>query len=368
MTAPLKPLLIQHPDPLMMTASLKRNRHVGQINNELPATPLKGNQNAGKRRRPFTLLYNEMGSPFLPTPDGSPQTHDRFCYTPSSPFKTDFFSKITDLRSGGSSEVKLAWPKEANFANGNDPVVLKMLSTSCNNASTERELWCLQNLEHPFLCHSSNSLGCPSIMEDDLGVTLVCEFANCGDCLELIEDRKVLGKDIARDLFGQLLKAVAFLHQNGVAHCDIKLENIMLHKVGDNNLCIKLGDFGLSRVGALGDDIENITQQSGSSMWMAPEQHDNRSFNGKSADMWSCGIALFIMLTGRPPFFKATPSDPYYQQIDKKSFFDSVDCVTPDAKDLISRLLSPRPKDRPTADEALRHSYFLDHKSHQTTS
>jgi serine/threonine protein kinase len=90
------------------------------------------------------------------------------------------------------------------------------------------------------------------------------------------------------------------MHSNDIAHRDIKPENLLL----DKNYNLKIADFGLSA--ALPKDGEKYTEQCGSQTFMLPEIHQNKSYDGKQADLFAASVVLFIMLTGFPPFTKAS--------------------------------------------------------------
>jgi serine/threonine protein kinase len=266
------------------------------------------------------------------------------------------FSNIISIGFGGFSTVSSAVSRKTNTQ-----VALKILTADALQGTIDREAWCLENILHPNVLHSFMSR---SSFMADCSTVLCFEYANCGDCFDLIERSKCLDTDLASDLFGQLVEAVAYLHRNGVVHLDIKTENIMLHTSSETgNLRIKLGDFGLCAVADLGDDLDHCNQRCGSPNTMAPEQHLVGTFNGKFADMWSCGIVLFNMLTGRSPMTEATLVDPLYTHIFNcrhTQFWASAGMlVTPKAQDLINSLLRAQPHQRLCAQGARMHQFFL---------
>ena len=106
-----------------------------------------------------------------------------------------------------------------------------------------------------------------------------------------------MGEDAGRYFFNQLIDVVDYIHKQGVAHRDIKLENIGI----DNELKIKLLDFGL----ASQRNIDNLTDSVGSRQYMAPEVHQNEAHSGEIADFFSVGVILFQIVTGHSPFESA---------------------------------------------------------------
>ena len=155
----------------------------------------------------------------------------------------------------------------------------------------ERERWCLENISHPnVLSQASHAvrrslgLGNSCTFTNARGsVTLVQEYANKGDLFYHIERNRFLPEIDAMSIFDQLLCAVACLHTNGVVHLDLKCENVFLQQASPaGKLEVKLGDFGLVKVKALGDSIEDVTDHSGTENSMSPESLRRRlGFDGK---------------------------------------------------------------------------------------
>lgn len=120
---------------------------------------------------------------------------------------------------------------------------------------------------------------------------------------------------VARTYFVQLIDAIDSCHKKGIVHRDIKLQNFFL----DRHYCLKLGDFGLCRVFknqgmGLGDRDLMTTFWAGTKGYQCPEMLEDKAY-GRGCDIFSCGVALFIMLTGYPPFEDATKSDHWYKAL-----------------------------------------------------
>ena len=151
--------------------------------------------------------------------------------------------------------------------------------------------------------------------------------------------------------FKDICLGVKYLQVNGIIHRDIKLENIMI----DKHLVIKIGDFGLAKL--IDDDITNTT--CGSTHIMAPEILKKTAY-GKESDLWSLGVLLFGMITGEECLYKGIGRLEYERRI---KHFVQVDFpghteLTPEAKDLIAKMLTADPKKRATIDEVLAHPWF----------
>jgi len=289
----------------------------------------------------------------------------------------DCMSHFSDLAVIGSGNF--ATVQRSIHTQTQRPVVLKTLfkSTSLQRAGfVKRERWCLENVRHPNIIRTVdvvvNEVGGSSFKKADGSIVLVQECANAGDLFDFVEKSSCnICETQTKSLIEQLLQAMFHLHLSGIAHLDVKIENILLHReANSSHLQLKLADFGLSRVSDLGDDIDAVTERNGTIEYMAPEMHEKtKSFGGKQADMWAVGICLFVMLTGFPPMTIAKSSCPWFLLISRRRFdlyWEKVDRILKQngrkvpsffAKDLVNRLLTANPSSRLTAEEALRHPF-----------
>ncbi|CAI5723746.1 unnamed protein product [Hyaloperonospora brassicae] len=220
---------------------------------------------------------------------------------------------------------------------------------------------------------------------------LVMAKATKGNLKSLMQRKRMLPEALAGKLSQQIARAVVFLHDMGVLHCDLKPDNILLSdaktanqdngenspvmrrashvksaqdphadvKVNDYN--VELCDFGLSvkvpdvRFFKLTGDVHKVpfTKVTGTSGYIAPELLQQQPY-GKPVDMWSVGIIIFEMLTGYQPFYP-----PHVCIEEDADFSDRVwKTISADAKDLVQRLLERDPTKRLTAAEALAHTWF----------
>jgi serine/threonine protein kinase len=110
------------------------------------------------------------------------------------------------------------------------------------------------------------------------------------------------------------MNAVHYMHERGIAHRDIKPENILLTE----NYTLKLADFGFATP-LIGKDKSGVLHTKlGTEGYMAPEIQ-TKNYEGAKADIFSCGVILFIMYTASPPFERSVPGDPYYKLIKDKN-------------------------------------------------
>lgn len=148
-----------------------------------------------------------------------------------------------------------------------------------------------------------------------------------------------------------IVRVVAHCHALGVVHRDLKPENFLLASKDEPEPMLKATDFGLSAFFRPGQIFTDVV---GSAYYVAPEVL-RRSY-GKEADIWSCGVVLYIMLSGVPPFWGETEQQIFDSvlkgELDLTS--DPWPKISESAKDCVRRMLNPDPKKRATADEVSR--------------
>eukprot|EP01124_Arcella_intermedia_P024073 TRINITY_DN3980_c0_g1_i2.p1 TRINITY_DN3980_c0_g1~~TRINITY_DN3980_c0_g1_i2.p1 ORF type:complete len:278 (-),score=55.88 TRINITY_DN3980_c0_g1_i2:15-848(-) len=247
------------------------------------------------------------------------------------------------LGTGSFSHVKLAVHKETEerFAM---KIIDKKRSLQSNKNYVD-EVKILHKINHP------NVLKLHDAFETDSSLYLVLELVTGGDLLDRILNSKKISEEHARIYFKQLLKAVKYLHDNGIVHRDIKPENVLLKN--KKTKVIKLSDFGL----AVEFEPNTLLKNScGTPQYAAPEILNPLSKgHNKCCDLWSLGVNLFILLSGTLPWDESTGS--ISKQILSASYSfkaKSWNNISPEAKDLISKLLVVDVTKRMTVDEALQ--------------
>ncbi|POM79347.1 CAMKK/CAMKK-META protein Kinase, partial [Phytophthora palmivora] len=113
-----------------------------------------------------------------------------------------------------------------------------------------------------------------------------------------------LNAELTRTFFTHLIEGIDFLHENKIIHRDIKPGNLLLRTVDDNEVILKIADFGVSH--EMEHDNEDLRQTAGTAIFMAPEMLTGDSFQGKPVDIWACGITLYMFVYGHPPFIAQT--------------------------------------------------------------
>ncbi len=217
--------------------------------------------------------------------------------------------------------------------------------------STEfyNELEVLKALDHP------NIIKLFDCYQDKSYYYMVEEYCSGGDLFDYIQKEKFFTERKAGTIFNQLLSAVNHLHKKRIVHRDLKPENIVLIEAKNKDVFIKLIDFGTS----ITIKGKNLTQELGTIYYIAPEVFMN-NYNEK-ADIWSCGIILYTMLCGHPPFCGNKENTIKSKILHSKLIFPSKEfkSVSKEAIEYIKHLLSYNPDQRPTAEEALNNKWLL---------
>jgi [calcium/calmodulin-dependent protein kinase] kinase len=158
-------------------------------------------------------------------------------------------------------------------------------------------------------------------------------------------------ESVVRKYTWDILDGLAYLHAHRIIHRDIKPENILLSATDS----VKLADFGVSDMFEGDDDATRATD--GTPAFMPPEAFEAAKFSGRRADIWSLGVTLFTLLTGRTPFCGNSYMDIYNAVLYSEP--DYPDYLTPSAIDMLRGLLAKDPKARMTLEELRRHPWVL---------
>jgi len=201
---------------------------------------------------------------------------------------------------------------------------------------------------------------------------LYLEMADAGTLFTRVIETGSLTEDEARPFMAQLASAVSYLHSEGIVHCDIKLENILL-----KDEQIKLCDFGLAHAFARppwgGKPLATpLTKVCGSKSYCAPEVLSGSPYDGYGADMWSCGVCCFAMHAGFFPLEEASTSDWRFGRLRHADtsglsptmiifgFYERECSFSPTMIDLIDGLLALEPSRRLTAEQMRSHELLVD--------
>ncbi|XP_054801131.1 CBL-interacting serine/threonine-protein kinase 23-like [Prosopis cineraria] len=210
----------------------------------------------------------------------------------------------------------------------------------------KREISTMKLIRHP------NVIRLYEVMASKTKIYIVLEFVTGGELFDKISSKGRLKEDEARKYFQQLICAVDYCHSRGVFHRDLKPENLLL----DANGVLKVSDFGLSALPQQVREDGLLHTTCGTPNYVAPEVIHNKGYDGAKADLWSCGVILFVLLAGFLPFEESNLVALY-----KKIFKADFTCpqwFSTSAKKLIKRILDPNPATRITMAELIENEWF----------
>ena len=216
-----------------------------------------------------------------------------------------------------------------------------------------KEIEILIKLEHP------NIIKIYEYYTDDINFYLITDYISNGELYNYVYKSKSLNERQTQYIMQQLLCAVNYLHLNNIAHRDIKLENILVEQEIESNgeqlLNVKLIDFGTSNY-VKTENTNNFTVKVGSPFYMAPEVL-NKKYNNK-CDIWSCGVIMFMLLRGHPPF-KGENQEELFKSIQNDIInYDEMTELSELSRDLMSKMLERNVDLRYSADECLKHKWM----------
>ncbi|CAM0907551.1 unnamed protein product [Alopecurus aequalis] len=209
-----------------------------------------------------------------------------------------------------------------------------------------REICTMKLIQHP------NVVRLHEVMGSKARIFIVLEYVTGGELHDIIVDRGSLKDDEARKYFQQLINAVDYCHSRGVYHRDLKIENLLLDTAGN----LKVSDFGLSAISeqVKADGLLHTT--CGTPNYVAPEVIEDKGYDGAPADLWSCGVILFVMLAGFLPFEDDNVAS-LYKKISGAQF-NCPSWFSDGAKKLIAKILDPNPSTRITIAQLLKDRWF----------
>ncbi|TWU77064.1 hypothetical protein ED733_007968 [Metarhizium rileyi] len=205
----------------------------------------------------------------------------------------------------------------------------------------EREVAILKLIEHP------NIMKLYDIWENRSEIYLILEYIDQGDLFTFINSRGRLTEEVSMCFFRQMMSAISYCHSFNVCHRDLKPENILITA----DLQIKIADFGMAALHQTA--THQLATACGSPHYAAPELLKNKQYRGDRADIWSMGVILYAMLSATLPF-----DDPDLRVMmakTKKGHYEMPKFLSPEAEDLIRRMLQVNPDRRITMKDIWKH-------------
>ena len=259
------------------------------------------------------------------------------------------YNKTQILGSGAFGEVWLVKHKDLkkDFA-------MKLIQKKKNKPSEEKEILneieILKNLDHPKILKIIDFFSTSKLYY------IITEYCPDGELFNEIIKVGKFDEGQSAFIMNQIFKAITYCHSLNIIHRDLKPENIMITDREKNGcLQVKIIDFGTAKISEKGQSENRYV---GSSYYMAPEVI-KRKYNEK-CDLWSCGVIMYILLSGRPPFDGNDDNEILENvkigEYDMKSY--PFPTLSEECKDLIKKLLTYEPNKRISAADALKHPWF----------
>eukprot|EP01113_Clastostelium_recurvatum_P032458 TRINITY_DN4177_c0_g1_i1.p1 TRINITY_DN4177_c0_g1~~TRINITY_DN4177_c0_g1_i1.p1 ORF type:complete len:718 (+),score=162.91 TRINITY_DN4177_c0_g1_i1:287-2440(+) len=248
------------------------------------------------------------------------------------------------LGTGATGKVKLGFHKETGFKVAVKIISKEMLSTRPSmRKKVEREIVVMKVVDHP------NVLRLFDVYETSRYLFLILEYVEGGELFDYLINKGTLEPAEALHFFQQLIRGLDHCHTHIICHRDLKPENLLL----DAERNIKIADFGMAtlmRKGSL------LSTSCGSPHYASPEVVMGLKYAGTGADIWSCGVILYALLTGKLPF-----DDDNIRKLLSKvkaGVFTMPQFLHKDAQDLITRMLTADPAKRITMAEVKAHPWY----------
>ncbi|XP_050081631.1 phosphorylase b kinase gamma catalytic chain, liver/testis isoform isoform X3 [Anopheles aquasalis] len=219
--------------------------------------------------------------------------------------------------------------------------------------ATRQEIQILrQVMGHKFIIELQD------VFESDAFIFLVFELCRQGELFDYLTSVVTLSEKKSRYIMRQIFEGVDYIHSKNIVHRDLKPENILL----DDNLNVKITDFGFARVLKAGEKLYDLCGTPG---YLAPETLKCNMFEdapgySREVDIWACGVIMFTLLVGCPPFWHRKQMVMLRNIMEGKYSFTSPEWadISEDPKDLIRKCLVVDPTKRITVTEALKHPFF----------
>ncbi|KAI4306934.1 hypothetical protein L6164_030173 [Bauhinia variegata] len=210
---------------------------------------------------------------------------------------------------------------------------------------TKREISIMRLVKHP------NVMELYEVLATKTKIYFIMEYAKGGELFNKVAKGR-LNEDMARKYFQQLICAVDFCHSRGVYHRDLKPENILL----DENGTLKVTDFGLSALVESHREGNLLNTTCGTPAYVAPEVISRKAYDGAKADIWSCGVILYVLLAGHLPFYDMNLMA-MYRKIAKANY-KCPNWFSFEVRRLLARILDPNPNTRISLSRIMENSWF----------
>ena len=254
------------------------------------------------------------------------------------------YNKTTDKHAAIKIISKAIFRDQSASGNNSNSFIAQSSTPDSLPYGIEREIIIMKLLNHP------NVLRLYDVWETNNDLYMVLEYAEKGELFNLLVERGPLPENEAIRFFRQIIIGISYCHALGIVHRDLKPENLLL----DNKFNIKIADFGMA---ALETEDRLLETSCGSPHYAAPEIVSGIPYHGFASDVWSCGVILFALLTGRLPFDEEDGNIRNLLLKVQSGQFEMPDNdeISNEAQDLISKILLVDPQQRISARDILKH-------------
>ena len=265
----------------------------------------------------------------------------------------DYYNVGQLLGEGAFAQVKLAEDRETG-----ERVAVKVIKKHEYDPNEMefilREMNIMKSVSHP------NIVNTVDIFSSERYLHIVLEYMEGGELFDIIANAGSFSEQQASQVMRDTIKGVQYLHMHGIVHRDIKPENVLC-KTKQWPLQVKIADFGLANFTEDGEVREETSSMIGTPGYVAPEVVKGERY-GAAVDMWACGVLLYIMLSGKMPFYGKDDIACLRMIAVGRYEFPPREWnrVSADAQSLVKGLLQVRPETRLTAHAALQHSWLAE--------
>ncbi|CAK9187958.1 unnamed protein product [Ilex paraguariensis] len=301
-------------------------------------------------------------APPPPAADGKRLSQASYASTSSSRIKKNYKTHIgpwqlgRTLGKGSSARVRLC-----RHSITNQLAAVKIVNRRMAYLVQDSSLAALSKWDSNLPDKINGEMRVPMAIEREVAILKLIEHPNimklydiwenrsemCGDLFTFINSKGRLSEEVSMYFFRQMISAITYCHSFNVCHRDLKPENILITA----DLQIKIADFGMAALHQTAN--HQLATACGSPHYAAPELLKNRQYRGDRADIWSLGVILYAMLSATLPF-----DDPDLRVMmakTKKGNYEMPKCLSPEAEDLIKRMLQVNPDRRISLKEIWRH-------------
>ena len=265
--------------------------------------------------------------------------------------------KLTGLLGKGTyGDVRMAEHNETKVQYACKCISKDMLA---KNEATRRQLYreisIMKSLVH------ENVVKLYDVLQTPNNIYLIVEWVRGGELLDVIDRASRLDEDKSRHYFQQLICALYYVHNQGISHRDIKPENLLVTE----HEKLKVSDFGLSNVQEVSEgnanpqhvpEAKRLRSVCGTPNYVAPEVLKREGYNGFKSDVWSCGVVLYVMLTGQLPFHGANTQE--LLQLILTGTYEVPKDLSPGCLDIIRKMLEVDPEKRLSIGDVTNHPWF----------